>query len=125
MGTSDWAAISKSILLTKPVCSSQIPTLIQFVKNFGGGVGSKFIDDLCVFHRKYAANERHLSDVFLEGLTNLVVKEKPDKKNDKKSILQDFKLPLLRFAILKTEYTCPDNKVSRGECKFITPSDMS
>ena len=113
----DWNTITQNILRTKPSCASALPFLVKFIKNFGGGVDSPFMKDFAIFHRKYAANERHLSESFWDALSNLVLKEKKHH--------HDTKAPLLRFAIMKAEFTCPPAKVSRGECRFIIQSDLA
>ena len=115
-GSIDWQAILQRVLLTKPKCVETVPIIIKFVRLYAGGANSNFVSDFVGFHSQYVQNERFVSASFWEAICNLVLKDQNKT---------EVKAPLLRFALLKTQNSCIDSKVHRGECQFISQGDVS
>ena len=112
----DWSQIMKMILRTKPECSDYISSMIKFLKEFGGGSGAPFVDELIRFHRKHVPGHRLVGGSFWEHLASLNFVSKAENINTPGV--------LMRYAILKAEYRCPADKVVNRVCKFISKSDL-
>ena len=104
-----WENIHSAMGLTKPACQDYIPSIIAFVREFGGGVSAGFVKDLALFHAKHVPNERCIKGQFLDSVTRAKLPSK---------------CPLLRYSLIKAEYTCPPGKVFGKECKFISKSEI-
>ena len=111
----DWKGILDSVLLTKPRCADTVPSIVRFVRLFAGGSKSNFMNDFVSFHSMYVDNARFISASFLDGLCSVVLKPKGGA---------EVKAAILRFAILKAQYSCPPNKVLRSECQYISQADL-
>jgi hypothetical protein len=112
----DWNCIQKSALRTKPECSDYVASMIKFVKEFGGGAGANFVEDLCRFHTKHVAGQRLVGGAFFDAVTSVSFINKETKLTSP--------APLLRYACLKAEYRCPIDRVQNRMCKFISKSDL-
>jgi hypothetical protein len=108
-----WDSVNKRVSLTKPECTDYIPTLMKYVRECGGG---HFVNELSAFHRRHVPGRRFLGGQFWESIANLLFKEK--------EMNQVHEAPLLRMALLKAEYLCPEDKVFSGQCKFTKKSEL-
>lgn len=104
-----WGDIHRAACRTKPACEDYIPNIIAFVRDFGGGVDAGFVKDLASFHAKHVPNERCIKGNFLDSVTTAKMPSK---------------CPLLRYALLKAEYSCPPAKVFGKECKYISKAEI-
>ena len=67
------------------------------------------------FHAKFVPNERFVAGSFYELISSFVLKDLANL---------EVKAPLLRFALLKAEYSCPKSKVIHKQCLFLNKSDI-
>lgn len=111
-----WADLHKAVLRTKPAFAESVPLLAQLVRDYGGGVEGNFVSEFAQFHRRFVPNERVVPASFYEALLAMVFRE------GKGGVAKP--LPLLRWALLKTQYTSPPAKVVNRECKLLNRSDL-
>jgi hypothetical protein len=108
-----WDSVNKRASLTRPDCTDYIPTLMKYVRECGGG---HFVNELSAFHRRHVPGRRCLGGQFWESIANLLFKDKDTSRVHE--------APLLRMALLKAEYLCPEDKVFSGQCKFTKKSEL-
>jgi hypothetical protein len=108
----DWAAISKTVLRSRPPCAADIRELQVFVATCGGGTTGSFLDDLGVFHRQCVNSDlRTIRGAFYKAVAELSL---------------DGDIPYFKIALVKTQYTCPKAKVNRAkECAWISTGDLA
>jgi len=114
-GSIPWDKVHEKVVQTKPECSDYAHSLINFIKAYSGGDDPHFMKDFAKFHSKFVPGERIIGGVFFDHLTNLQI-----RNNQKVEI----RAPLLKYAILKCQSSCPANAVQNRECKFVTTADL-
>jgi hypothetical protein len=108
----DWAAISKTVLRSRPPCAADIRELQVFVATCGGGTTGSFLHDLGAFHRQCVNSDlRTIRGAFYKSVAELTL---------------DGDIPYFKIALVKTQYTCPKIKVNRArECAWISTGDLA
>ena len=104
-----WDAIKAAVLRSKPPCAPDLPQLIAFVASCAGGVDAPFLTDLVAFHRKCVnPDQRVVSGMFFKAVADNLASA-----------------PFVASAIVKAQYTCPKEKVTRHkECAWIASGDV-
>lgn len=115
-GNIDWQELQAVVLRNKPVFAETVPLLARFVRDFGGTKEVNFVKEFAEFHRRFVPNERFVGSTFYEVLGGLVVKRQKGAAPEA--------LPLLRWSLLKAQFSCQDGKVVNRECKLISKSDV-
>lgn len=110
-GQVDWLAVQSTILRTRVQSPSDVPDLIRFVQRWGGGDDGYFISDLNDFHQKFVPSGRIISGASFKAVADL--KLGPNEL-----------VPYFASALIKTQATCPENKVSNRVCAFLRPQDI-
>ena len=119
VGDINWQEVHSKIVQTKPACGDYVHSLIRFVKMYsGGGDNASLMTDFTKFHSKFVSPERVMGGPFFEHLTNFEVKE------SSKKTAPSFKVPLLLYALLKCQSSCPPSAVVNKECQFVSKSDL-
>ena len=104
------------MLREKPVFADTVPLLARFVRDFGGTMEVNFVKEFAEFHRRFVPNERFVGSTFYESLGSLVFKVEKGAAPEP--------APLLRWALLKAQFSCQDGKVIKRECKLISKADV-
>ena len=108
----DWSAVQRAVLRRKVPEPSEVPDLVKYVQRWGGGVHGTFLKDLSSFHQQFVRSGRIVPGTTFKALADLRLS--PDEL-----------VPYLATAVVKTQASCPDNRVSNKVCRFIAPSDIA
>jgi hypothetical protein len=103
----DWDFIRRSVLRTRPPYADNLPGLIAFVAARSGGVDGP--------HLKYLQKWHGLT------VTSSLRKQLPQGLY---LTLSDFPFHYVALAIWQTAYTCPQEYLAFGLCKWISASDV-
>ena len=109
-GNPDYDRIMNAVARTKPPCADDLKELLRFVVVCSGGSDGALLKDLADFHREGVQSEnRSVRGIFFKDVADWNVG----------------KVFFLKIALVKTQYTCPDTRVVRKECLYISSSDMA
>ena len=70
----DWEALKSKLLMRHVANPDGLPSLIAFVRRWGGGVGGRFVHDLRAFHQQFVSSERVIPTSTVGSLADLKVK---------------------------------------------------
>ena len=111
-GAADWQLLQKGILKRKVPEPDDIPDMIKYVQRWGGGDAGSFIAELNAFHQVFVPSGRVISGATFKAIAELRVG--PGEL-----------FPIFATALVKTQATCPQNKVNNKVCKFLTQQDIA
>ena len=111
-GSVDWDKIRALVLRSKPPCQADVGFLMAFVARKAGSLDDAFLlQDLEGFHKMHVPTDRVVKGLFFQALAAL-------------ELSPTNLAPFWTIAMLKTQYSCPDNKVRAGECKYLSVGDV-
>ena len=111
-GHIDWEAVKRTVNRSKPPCHADVPFLMHFVSRKAGSLDEAFLlQDLENFHKMHVPTDRVVRGGFFESLANF-------------ELSPTNLAPFWTLAMLKSQYSCPPNKVKSGECKYISTGDV-
>ena len=108
----DWTALKTKLLMRHVSNPEGLPTLIKFVRRWGGGVGGRFVRDLRTFHQQFVSSERVIPTSTFAALADLKVDAASHA-------------PFFAMAVVKAQGSCPVSKVQNQICRFISNSDIT
>ena len=107
----DWQAVQSTILRTRVPSPADVLDMIRFVQRWGGGDDGYFIRDLNDFHQKIVPSGRMISGASFQAVADL-------------NLGPDELVPYFASALIKTQATCPENKVPNRVCLFLKTQDI-
>jgi len=125
----DWGAVARQVKASKPPCEEDIDDLVGFVAVCAGGLDGQFLLDLAAFHRHCVdSSQRKCRGWFFKAVANMSfgssVSASASAPASSVRASAQASAPLLKIALVKTQYSCPAEGVKRSECQWLTSADV-